>query len=107
MKNARHRNQGQESDLKEEEAGDNPQDVLPPQQSTSTDVDEPVKGGSMQLLTGQLAEQHFPTTQDLKQNPKAIPSTYFPPAYEQTKNRRNLSGDYTQMTHKFDSNRNK
>ncbi len=69
------------------------------------DVDKVAKGGSMQLLTGgQLIEQQIPSVQDIKHNPKAIPSTYFPPAYENSKSRRNLSGDYSQMTHKFDSN---
>jgi hypothetical protein len=50
----------------------------------------------------QLSEQHPPSAKDLKHNPKAIPSTYHPPAYQITKSRRNLAGDYSLMTHKFD-----
>jgi hypothetical protein len=102
VKNARHRNQGGQDLQEGDEAGDNPQDVSPPEQSTDTGVDKVAKGGSMQLLTGQLAQQHIPSNTDLKQNPKAMPSTYFPPAYEQHSSKRNLGGDYTQMTHKFD-----
>ena len=105
VKNHRHRAQsGQEQEG--DETGDNPQDVLPPQQSTSTelDVDKVAKGGSLQQLAEQqLTPQHIPSVLDIKNNPKAIPSTYAPPPYENTKSRRNLGGDYTQMTHKFDN----
>eukprot|EP00029_Vermamoeba_vermiformis_P014695 TRINITY_DN97_c0_g1_i1.p1 TRINITY_DN97_c0_g1~~TRINITY_DN97_c0_g1_i1.p1 ORF type:complete len:137 (-),score=26.78 TRINITY_DN97_c0_g1_i1:105-515(-) len=104
VKNPRLRKQGgQDLDQEADEAGDNPQDVMPPEQS-SMDVDKATKGGSMQMLTGQQQlEQIIPSLQDLKHNPKAVPSTFFPPVYENTKSRRNLGGDYTQMTHKFDN----
>jgi len=106
VKNARRRSQGSQELQEGEDVGDNPQDVLPAERSTSssTEVGKVAQGDVMQLMTGQLVAQHIPSVQDLKNNPKAIPSTYFPPPYENNQSRRNLGGDYSLMTHKFNSN---